>query len=68
MPTHFQIVHPRSAAELLPRITDTERNHINSANVDRLDYIRQTDFIMDGPPTMEAMLELQEMIRKEFYK
>lgn len=66
--THFKIVEPRKAEQLYVRITAPERSEILASNLDRLEYIRQTDFASDGPPTIEEMLRLQDMLNKDYAK
>lgn len=63
---NFAIIEPRSVEQLRARITFPEYTHILDSSDDRLEYIRQTDFAVDGPPTFETMVALREVLREEF--
>jgi hypothetical protein len=61
-------VEPKNAAQVIARTTEPERIQLRMANDDRLDYMRQTTFASDGPPTMETMVQVRETLLANFIK
>jgi len=62
----FTTIEPRKAEQLIQHLVSSDRLHILCANDDRLDHIRQTSFASDGPPSMDEMKRLQNMLNTQF--
>lgn len=62
----FCIVEPKTAEQLLARLTRVEKLRIRAATPDGLEYIRQVDCASDGPPSVEAMLEVQRSLNESY--
>lgn len=59
-------IEPRKAEQLIQHLVSSDRTHILASNDDRLDYLRQTSFAADGPPSMDEMKRLQNMLNTQF--
>lgn len=59
----FQIVAPKTAPQLLSRLTEVERSMIRgSTNPDRLEYLRQVHFASDGINEADMALVRETLI------
>lgn len=64
---YLHTVEPKTTDQLISRLREVERCMIRAAqNEDALEYIRTVEFISDGPPSMETMLEVKARIDAEF--
>ena len=61
-------IEPKNAAQVIARTTEPERIALRAANDDRLEYLRQTIFASDGPPTQETMQSVRQILRDNFVK
>ena len=61
-----QTVQPKTAQELLDRLTEVERIQIRNASSSELDYLRSAAFASDGPPTTAAMTEVQRALNAKY--
>lgn len=64
----FEIKQPCTVESLFARLTTKENSAIlHATTADRIEYIRQTAFNVDGgPPSVKMMAQLVEMIHHRF--
>lgn len=56
---------PKTATELLNRLNESERIRIRSANPDRLEWLRNNDFLGDNISS-EEMIKVQQSLNSSF--
>jgi len=59
-------VKPKTAKQLLARLTEVERIGIRSASPGRLEFLRLSSLASDGPVTAQALAEVKEILDAEF--
>lgn len=58
--------NPKTASQLLARLTETECIQIRAASPERLEHLRTTSFASDGPVTAEALAEVKATLDAEY--
>ena len=59
-------VEPKTAQQLVGRLTEVERILIRRATPDGLEHLRTAAFASDGPVTPEAMTEVKRILDEQF--
>lgn len=63
MPLH--LAQPKTADQLLARLTEVEKTRIRSANPDRLEYLRLVTHLVDNI-SAEAMAKVQQVLNATY--
>jgi len=62
----FCTAKPKTVDLFIGRLREVEKIAIRGASSDRLEHLRQTDFLVDGPLSSEDMIDVQRRLVADF--